>query len=535
MDSNLTADQVQDILQKTADKIEQYPYNSAGWNRHVGYGRVNAYKAVLAAQGQDATHPVVQHTRLQPTSNTAGQVVQATITDDTGLAGGTLQPKLFYRLDTGGGFGSWQEVTDTDGPSGNVYQFIIPGQSHGTQIEYYIVAYDNSPNQNKVTYPFGADVTGVRGNAATPFTFRVDNFTALSYSGTGPTWGIFGGTVSATLSVPDNFVIADLDLKVSGTGNTGSILIGLEAPSGTRSGPFVNNGGSGGWSNTNMDDDASTPLSNASNPFTGDFIPDNALWVFDGQNAAGTWTLRVYVDGLLNSGEITSWTLTFNSDEVPDQGLPVFLNSFQARVQDGEVVLRWETASEMNNQGFEIWRSDGNEENYRLIADYQTHPALQGAGNSNQSLQYEYRDALVRMNETYYYRLADVDFNGNRTFHGPLRVKVVETDIDLLDQTGLPRNYQLSPAYPNPFNPVTRLRFAIPPHSRSEMEYVRLLVFDNLGRKVKTLYEGNLAPGYYQTRWDGRSDTGRPMASGTYYILLLAEYQRLSQKVVLLK
>ncbi|NOX38224.1 MAG: S8 family serine peptidase [Calditrichaeota bacterium] len=535
VDSNLTANQVQDILQKTADKIEKYAYNSSGWNKHVGYGRVNAYKAVLAAQGQDATHPIVVHTRLQPTSNTAAQVVEATIIDDTGLAGGSLQPKVYYRVNTGSGFGSWQEVIDTDGPSGNVYQFIIPGQSHGTQVEYYIVAHDNSSNQNQVTYPFGANVTGVSGSAATPFTFRVDNFTALSYSGTGPSWGIFGGTATATLTVPDNFVIADLDLKVSGTGNTSSILIGLEAPSGTRAGPFVNTGGSGGWSNTNLDDEATTTLASSSNPFTGDFLPDNALWVFDGENASGTWTLRIYVDGLLNSGEITSWTLSFNSDEVPDQGLPVFLNSFQALVQKDGVLLRWETASEINNQGFEIWRAEDRPENFRLIADYNSDPALQGAGNSSQTNVYEYRDFQVQPGMTYYYKLADVDLNGNRTFHGPLKVKVVGDGVEVLEAGNLPREFKLSPAYPNPFNPETQLRFAIPRNSRSRTEYVRLLVFDTLGRKVKTLYEGQLAPGYYQSRWNGRTDAGRPVASGTYYILLIGEYQRQSQKVTLMK
>ena len=532
-DTNLTASQLETILMETADKVEKYSFNSAGWNRHVGYGRVNAYKAVLAALGQDATHPIIVHTPLRNTPNNGPMLVTADIYDDTGIAGGALQPTLYYRVNTGSGFGAWQAVTDPDGPTGNTYQFTIPGQPNGTQVEYYLVAYDASANNNKATFPFNADVAGVTGNASPPFTFRVENDTEKTYTdNNGGSWGLLGGTTTMTLSVPDNFVVSDVDLVVNGTGSN-TVAFSLESPSGRRTGPQVNNSGNNGWNNTIISDEATTTFDSGSSPYSGEFQADNGLWVFDGENSAGTWTLRVYAD-IFQSGSITSWSLIFNGDPDLDQGLPVQLIRFQGSYRQGVVRLQWTTASEINNVGFEVWRAQEDGE-FQRIASYENIPGLQGAGNANEENQYSFEDHFVQEGLTYHYQIADVDVNGQKTFHGPISVTTGTFELDVVAEASAPRVFALHPAYPNPFNPSTTLQFSVPVRNGFQAETVSLVVFDNLGRRIRVLFEGAVAPGTYRVQWDGTNDAGEAVASGTYYVLYRGRYDQKTQRVVFMK
>ena len=535
-DTNLTVSQMEDILKKTADKVEKYTFNSAGWNRHVGYGRVNAYKAVLAALGQDATHPVIVHTPLRNTPNTGDMVVSADIYDDTGIATGSLQPTLYYRVDTGSGFGAWQSVTDADGPTGATYQFVIPGQPLNTTVQYYLVAYDASANNNKATYPFGADVAGVTGNAATPFTFRISSETEKTYTNS-TTLSMGLGTNTTTITIPDNFVVTDVDLVLNGTGSNW-LAVSLESPSGNRAGPFVNNSGTSGWNNTVLDDEATATIASGSSPYSGSFQPDNGLWAFKGENASGTWTLRLYADAnvtnFLSLGDLTSWSLIFNGDPDLDQGLPIQLLAFQGVYRSGAVELRWKTASEINNVGFEIWRALENGP-FAKIASYETDPGLQGAGNSNEENRYVFTDRMVESGRTYQYKLVDVDVNGQKTVHGPIRVVTAPVDVDVVESGELPREFDLKPAFPNPFNPSTTIRFAVPVRNGFASEEVTLAVFDNLGRKVRTLFQGPLAPGVYQLQWDGQNDAGQAVATGTYYVLYRGRFDQKTQRVLFMK
>jgi hypothetical protein len=85
---------------------------------------------------------------------------------------------------------------------------------------------------------------------------------------------------------------------------------------------------------------------------------------------------------------------------------------------------------------------------------------------------------------------------------------------------------------PNPFNPYTTIRLAVPGPGPLR---VTLRVFDARGRLVATLYSGRLDPGYHDLHWDGRTDRGAPAGSGVY--LYRAEIGRtvLTRKMALLK
>jgi len=82
---------------------------------------------------------------------------------------------------------------------------------------------------------------------------------------------------------------------------------------------------------------------------------------------------------------------------------------------------------------------------------------------------------------------------------------------------GTPSNWALSPNFPNPFNPSTRLGYELP-----QAATVTITVFDILGRPIRTLVNGQHASGTYQADWDARDDKGLPVSSGTYLVRLEA-------------
>ncbi|MBD3349462.1 MAG: T9SS type A sorting domain-containing protein [Candidatus Eisenbacteria bacterium] len=88
----------------------------------------------------------------------------------------------------------------------------------------------------------------------------------------------------------------------------------------------------------------------------------------------------------------------------------------------------------------------------------------------------------------------------------------------------------LSQNCPNPFNPITTIRFAVPKTGR-----IKLTVYDIAGRQVRRLIDGLSAPGRHEATWDGRDDAGERVASGVYFLRLEDGHSIASRKLVLLK
>ncbi|RMG67629.1 MAG: T9SS C-terminal target domain-containing protein, partial [Calditrichaeota bacterium] len=93
-----------------------------------------------------------------------------------------------------------------------------------------------------------------------------------------------------------------------------------------------------------------------------------------------------------------------------------------------------------------------------------------------------------------------------------------------------PPEFQLFSNYPNPFNPETTIRFQLPGASR-----VVLRIYDLLGRRIATLFQGQLPAGVHQVKWDGRDRFGRPVPSGVYITHLQAGNLQRSRKMVLVR
>ena len=82
----------------------------------------------------------------------------------------------------------------------------------------------------------------------------------------------------------------------------------------------------------------------------------------------------------------------------------------------------------------------------------------------------------------------------------------------------LPSSFQLNQNFPNPFNPSTEIKYDLPTRAK-----VLLKVFNLLGQEVATLVDEDKLAGNYSATWDGRSDSGAPVASGIYFYKLIAE------------
>jgi flagellar hook assembly protein FlgD len=94
----------------------------------------------------------------------------------------------------------------------------------------------------------------------------------------------------------------------------------------------------------------------------------------------------------------------------------------------------------------------------------------------------------------------------------------------------LPTDFTLEQNYPNPFNPSTRIDFSLPVAGD-----VTLMIYDVLGRSIRTLASGSYAAGHHTVTWDSRDGSGQTVASGVYFYRLEAGGTSTTRKMMLLK
>ena len=101
--------------------------------------------------------------------------------------------------------------------------------------------------------------------------------------------------------------------------------------------------------------------------------------------------------------------------------------------------------------------------------------------------------------------------------------------VSIIDGT-LPVTYKLYNAYPNPFNPVTTLKYDLP-----EDALVNITIYDMMGRVVKTLIYDQQTTGYRSLQWNATNDAGQPVSAGVYLYKIQAGEFVQTRKMVLLK
>jgi len=178
--------------------------------------------------------------------------------------------------------------------------------------------------------------------------------------------------------------------------------------------------------------------------------------------------------------------------------LPVELTGFIATTIKNEVILDWATGHELNNEKFEIQRASIAS---GQTGDFITVGAVQSLGNSNSNQSYRFNDRNLQAG-TYKYRLKQVDFNGN--FHN--------FDLSANIIVGLPNSFSVSQNYPNPFNPNTFINYEMPFDGK-----MKITVYDNLGKEVRTLINSNVSAGYNRVEFNASG-----LASGMYFYKVTA-------------
>mgnify|MGYP001158368358 FL=1 len=95
---------------------------------------------------------------------------------------------------------------------------------------------------------------------------------------------------------------------------------------------------------------------------------------------------------------------------------------------------------------------------------------------------------------------------------------------------GFPDRFTTYPNFPNPFNPTTQIQYDLP-----EEQNVNIVIYDVMGRNIRTLMNANQTAGYHSVRWDAKNDTGEGVAAGMYIYTIQAGEFRATKKMVLLK
>ncbi len=193
---------------------------------------------------------------------------------------------------------------------------------------------------------------------------------------------------------------------------------------------------------------------------------------------------------------------------------PVELASFTAEVVGFDVHLRWTTASETNNLGFEIQRLRLGVEagmNSWKIAGF-----VEGRGTSSSQYDYQFRDLKLASGE-YEYRLKQIDFDGAFEYSANLHVVV----------SG-PSRFELLQNYPNPFRNQTEIVFRLETAETATLEIVNLL-----GQTVRTF---DLRPTVGEVQkiiWNGLDDAGTPLPPGLYFYRIGTGARAISNKLIL--
>jgi hypothetical protein len=192
--------------------------------------------------------------------------------------------------------------------------------------------------------------------------------------------------------------------------------------------------------------------------------------------------------------------------------VPVELASFNASVSEGSVVLNWTTATELNNQGFDIERSTKTQ-------SWEKIGFVPGFGTTTEPRSYSFEDANV-VTGSYSYRLKQIDYDGTFSYSDEVRVEMDFT----------PDNFTLSQNFPNPFNPTTTIQFQVP-----EASDVSIVIYDMLGQVVKELFAENVQAGKYSVNWNGVNNSGLKMSSGSYIYRMTAGNFIETKEMILLK
>jgi murein tripeptide amidase MpaA len=251
------------------------------------------------------------------------------------------------------------------------------------------------------------------------------------------------------------------------------------------------------------------------NPGTGSFQPPGqpvydgvqSTWVKEDISLTGYTSSQVKIQFQLR----TDGSVTRDGWYLDDIGIiyygvvPVEFTSFNASIVDNKVQLNWVTASEMNNDGFEIERLNN--------GDWGKIGFVKGKGTTTEFTYYTFTDKTPAYGKSKY-RLKQIDFDGSYSY---------SNGIDII--ANIINEYSLDQNYPNPFNPSTIIHYAIPNEGK-----VTLRIFNLLGVEVAKLVDETQQAGKYQVEFQPGN-----LSSGVYFYTLKSGVFNQTRKMLFVK
>jgi hypothetical protein len=198
-----------------------------------------------------------------------------------------------------------------------------------------------------------------------------------------------------------------------------------------------------------------------------------------------------------------------NLAPAPPQGL-----AGEQIVSPEGLTLSWLSNTEPDLGSYGIYRG--------LSADFTPAPGNLIASLSDTTV----FDDEWRWNSGYYYKVSALDVHGNESPHALLE----PADVTGVGGSKTPSVTYLSQNFPNPFNPSTTISFGLKVAGN-----VSLRVYDVSGKLVRVMVEGERSARHYEEVWDGRDESGVPVASGMYFYELKGGNYSHTRKMVLLR
>ena len=241
--------------------------------------------------------------------------------------------------------------------------------------------------------------------------------------------------------------------------------------------------------------------------------------------APGVYSLYFSAEGhfpqTINNVVVNNFQTTILNVELIPNPVPVELVSFTAEINGNQVLLRWQTATETNNYGFEIEKFQ--DYNISRLKNWKNIGFVGGNGTTTELTYYSFIDENTEAG-FYQYRLKQIDFDGSFSYSN-----IVEVEISS------PLQFSLEQNYPNPFNPSTKIKFTIPQTVNplpggARGGFVILKVFDIIGNEIATLVNEEKPAGSYEVEFDAKI-----LPSGVYFFRIQANSFIETKQMVLIK
>jgi M6 family metalloprotease-like protein len=213
-----------------------------------------------------------------------------------------------------------------------------------------------------------------------------------------------------------------------------------------------------------------------------------------------------YSDNGTSFGSLAPYDIAARVVFRSNSALPVQLTVFAANSRGSGVTLSWQTASEIDNFGFEMEKDTA-----RVPQVFTAIPGsfIPGHGTTLVPHSYTFIDKDIAPGK-WAYRLKQIDLDGTIHLYDPILVDLTTADAE--SDPEIPTAFTLRQNFPNPFNPSTTVRYGLPARSA-----VTLMVFNTLGQQVALLASGEQDAGYHDVKFEATS-----LSSGVYFCRLHA-------------